>query len=449
MEEKFNYIYARESTKAQAKDGYNLVEQERKCRSYIDLEGWKEPIQVLTEFGKSAKTLNRPEMNKLISDIKEKKVKRLIVYKLDRLVRRLSSLQIMLNLIQEYNVVFVSVAEKIDTTTAVGRLFINLIVTFAEWEQDTISERTVDGMIGGALLGNYIKGGKNPFGFRRIKRREIIETNGKLKDVRKVILEKHEEEFTLVKQMYQWAIEGYSILRITYLLNESDYMKNNNKIMSEHAVRNIIHNTLYCGIMKFQGIDYVLDIEKVVSFDEYNLALKILSRRANVKKNDYLYKNKVMCKCGELCLQEVTNKRVSCYKKYYLYYKCPKCNKRINEKMINRYVLPSIVKEFKLFKKNVMIEKMRCEVERLYELRECLYDMFMNNEIKKDTYITGLMKCERDLEKVEEEYQDSLKKFELSFDTMEYSKKIKIIVKCVKKVIIDFDMKCVVKIEKK
>lgn len=449
MEEKLNYIYVRESTKMQAKDGYNLVEQERRCKAYIDLEGWQESVKVLCEYGKSSKTLNRPELKKLIKDIKLGKVKRLIIYKLDRLVRRLTGLHEILKLIDKYNVEFISVKEKIDTTNAMGRLMINLVVTFAEWEQDTISERTIEGLIGGANVGNYIKGGRVPYGYKRVKSRQLVVVKGVEKEVKKNTLQVVEKEIEIVRLMYQYAMRGYSALKITYIMNELDYIKQTNKIFSERVVRKILKNKIYCGIMEFRGHVYNIDIEKAVTFKEYQLVQKKLKMLAKVNKNDYLYKMKVYCTCGELCMHEVTNK----YKKnnlieYYLYYKCDKCNKRINEKKINYYVYPILFNEYKTNRKSKEFKKIKNKIDNLNEVKEILYDMYMKGDITKDTYVNGLIEYEKDLKEIKKKYDQCMRSFETYIDKLSFEEKVKMIIKNVDKIVVDLDLKIPIKISK-
>ena len=114
-------------------------------------------VRNYVDEGESAWSLNRKEMIRLIVDVSNGEIDVIIVHNLDRLTRRLKDLIHLLELFQVAEVSLVSIKEKIETETAMGRFFIIIIILIAQWELETISERTKRGMDRSAKEGNYTK----------------------------------------------------------------------------------------------------------------------------------------------------------------------------------------------------------------------------------------------------------------------------------------------------
>ncbi|MDQ0359975.1 recombinase family protein [Breznakia pachnodae] len=441
--------YCRESTKRQAQDGYNLEEQERRINNYIELYEMKGETVLYQEFGASAKNLKRPKMRELIKDIKAGKIKCVIVYKLDRLVRRLTSLHEMLVLFKKYDVSFVSMSENFDTNTATGRMVCNVIISIAEWEQDTNSERTNEALSAGARLGNYIKGGKPPFGYVRYSEKEVIMINGRKKDFVKKGLKIHEEESEVIEYIFNLAYDNYSFLEIALMVNELEYMKTIKKTYTEYQIRNILHNKIYCGIMTLKSDEYEINIDAIIDLEFFNKVNKIISRRSKVAINDYLFKNKIYCNCGDLCEQKSTNKINSGECVTYLYYYCPKCKKRINESILIDYTLDKIAKYRKNTEKDIIIKEYQNELNSIEELKENMYNFYVSGKISGDTYISMMMRYEDDYKKKKAEYSTFITEYEIKFNQFSFDKKKKLINNKVKDITVDLDLKIPLKIELK
>ena len=175
--------YIRVSTEEQAREGISLEAQEDKIKKYADLHNL-ELVGVISDEGKSGKDLNREGIQKVITLCKDRSVDHLIVYKMDRLTRRLLDL---LTLIEEVfkpnKVQFHSITEKIDTATAQGKFFLAIMGAMAQMERDLISERTRE-----ALRYKIGKGepvGSPPLGFEAIEK-ELKKTQDELVVVREI-----------------------------------------------------------------------------------------------------------------------------------------------------------------------------------------------------------------------------------------------------------------------
>jgi DNA invertase Pin-like site-specific DNA recombinase len=139
--------YARVSTTEQADSGVSLDAQKAKMVAYASLYGL-EIVDTIVDAGESAKSLNRPGLQRALAMLKSGKADGLLIVKLDRLTRSVSDWQ---NLIDDYfgerkGKQLFSVADSIDTRTAAGRLVLNVLITVAQWERETIGERTKDAL---------------------------------------------------------------------------------------------------------------------------------------------------------------------------------------------------------------------------------------------------------------------------------------------------------------
>lgn len=139
-EEKKVAIYVRVSTEEQAKEGISLDAQIQRCQAFCTARGWN-VVQIYTDAGHSAGTMKRPALQKLLQDAKNKKFNVLLVYKIDRFSRQLKDLIFILEDLKEIGVNFSSVTEQIDTTTAMGEAFFQIIGVFAQLERGMVKER--------------------------------------------------------------------------------------------------------------------------------------------------------------------------------------------------------------------------------------------------------------------------------------------------------------------
>lgn len=133
-------IYVRVSTEEQAKEGISIDAQIDRCTAFCQARGWA-IYKIYTDAGYSAGSLNRPALKDLINDINHQKLTIILVYKIDRFSRKLKDLITMLEELKDKNVNFSSVTEQIDTTTAMGEAFFQIIGVFAQLERGMVKER--------------------------------------------------------------------------------------------------------------------------------------------------------------------------------------------------------------------------------------------------------------------------------------------------------------------
>lgn len=156
--------YCRVSTEEQAADGVSLAAQEAKVRAYAALYDI-ELTEVIVDAGQSAKTLDRPGLQRALALLKSGKADGLIVAKLDRLTRSVADLAELLDRYfgERAGRQLWSVADAIDTRSAAGRMVLNILMSVAQWEREAIGERTRDALAHKRARGERV--GAVPFGF--------------------------------------------------------------------------------------------------------------------------------------------------------------------------------------------------------------------------------------------------------------------------------------------
>jgi site-specific DNA recombinase len=133
-------IYSRVSTEEQAREGLSVDAQIEKCEAYCKARGW-EIYRIYKDAGFSAGSLDRPSMELMLRDANEAKFDIILVYKIDRFSRKLRDLILVLESLKEKNINFTSVTEQIDTTSAMGEAFFQIIGVFAQLERGMVKER--------------------------------------------------------------------------------------------------------------------------------------------------------------------------------------------------------------------------------------------------------------------------------------------------------------------
>ena len=156
--------YLRVSTDKQADSGLSLDAQRSKVEGYAALYGL-ELVDVLTDAGASAKSLDRPALADALARLDAGEADALLVAKLDRLTRSVRDLADLTDACQRGGWALLSVADQLDTDSAAGRLVLNILVSVGQWEREAIGERTAAAMQVKAARGEYT-GGATPYGWR-------------------------------------------------------------------------------------------------------------------------------------------------------------------------------------------------------------------------------------------------------------------------------------------
>lgn len=161
-------IYTRKSTEEGLDQAFNSLDAQREaCEAFVASqkhEGWKTLKQHYDDGGISGGHMDRPALKRLLADIRAGKVDRVIVYKIDRLTRSLADFARLVDLFDQNDCSFVSVTQAFNTSTSMGRLTLNVLLSFAQFEREVTAERIRDKIAASKKKGMWM-GGLVPLGY--------------------------------------------------------------------------------------------------------------------------------------------------------------------------------------------------------------------------------------------------------------------------------------------
>ena len=307
-------IYIRVSTDEQAIHGFSIRAQQEKLIYYAEtIKGWNIYDTYIDEGISGKNIIDRPEINRMIKDIKDGKVNNVLVFKIDRLTRSTKDLIDLIDIFNKNNCDFNSLNESIDTTTATGRMFIKIIGIFAEFERENIAERVSLGIERKAREGYSICSSCAPFGYDRLLGSRNLSINRK--------------ESIIVKKIFLMYLNNNSISDIVEYLNNNKIKSKKNTIWHYKTVKQILKNPTYIGkirygINKDKYFESIGNHKKIIS---ENLFYKVNKKIKEPTISDAYFKYFLKCICGS----SVTPKRI--YKKdktgqvkVYINYRCSK-----------------------------------------------------------------------------------------------------------------------------
>ena len=170
-------IYTRKSTEHNLDLEFNSLDAQREaCEAYIKSqahEGWRLIPDHYDDGGLSGASLDRPALQTLLSDVRAGKITIVVVYKVDRLTRSLADFAKLVELFDQHGVSFVSVTQSFNTTSSMGRLTLNVLLSFAQFEREVIGERVRDKIAASKRKGIWV-GGVVPLGYRCFDKKVLV-----------------------------------------------------------------------------------------------------------------------------------------------------------------------------------------------------------------------------------------------------------------------------------
>lgn len=313
-------LYPRVSTEDQSRFGHSLDEQEDRLKKLCEFKDY-EIYKVYREEGVSAKDTNRPKFKEMIQDMKDGKINKIVVYKLDRLTRSIQDLENICKMLEEYNCDLESVAEEINTGNANGKFFIRMLTILAQLEIERTSERTKFGLIGAAKKGHI--SGQPALGYTKKDKSK------------KLVIDELESD--VVKRIFSMYLEGSSVCHICDIFNEENVL---NKHWATTTVDKILSNKIYIGSIEHGKRDKknTQIFEDVVPaiIDKTTFECVQKRKEKNLKnykrKRTYIFMQKILCsKCHKIMGGESSTSGTGAK---HIYYKCNCCKRRISEKKI-------------------------------------------------------------------------------------------------------------------
>lgn len=314
-------LYTRKSVEAGLEKEFNTLEAQREiCLDYIKLhkhEGWVAIDKHYDDGGYSGSNMDRPSLEVLMNDIRSGLVNTVIVYKVDRISRSLVDFAKIMEIFDKHNVSFVSVTQNFNTTTSMGKLILNILLSFAQFEREMVSERIKDKFHASAKKGMWM-GGTMPLGYRVENRHLLI----------------NEDEAAIVRMVFEKFLELGSVTDIVGILRDlgvdtNEFTTAAGKVKSRHIankayIYRLLGNQIYAGkIVHNEGV-YPGRHEAIVSQECFDKVQSIFKER-NTRQEDTVVKQspailKGLISCGGRCGSGMTPTYTKKKDKLYRYY---------------------------------------------------------------------------------------------------------------------------------
>jgi site-specific DNA recombinase len=283
-------IYVRRSTDDEHQP-YSIEAQDTRLESYIGSQpGWR----LVARFADDASgaTTHRPGLAKALAAARAGLIDVLLVYRVDRFSRNLRDMVMLLDNLDMAGVVFRSATEPFDTSTPMGRMLVQMLGMFAQFERDTIIDRVIAGMERKAAKGKW-KGGKRPFGYQVDKTTHTLVPD--------------ENEAVIVRLVFDlYTTNRLGARAIASLLNQRGHRTTTGGPWSGHQVLRILTNRTYLGELSFRDITTTNTHDPIITTAIWQQAQVILDARGEshahraASGSDYLLTGRLRCpRCGK------------------------------------------------------------------------------------------------------------------------------------------------------
>ena len=271
-------IYTRVSTDQGLDQEFNSLDAQREAsEAYIKSqshEGWTCLKQAYDDGGYSGGSIERPSLQALLNDVKARKLDVIVVYKVDRLTRSLADFAKLVELFDAHNVSFVSVTQSFNTTSSMGRLTLNVLLSFAQFEREVTGERIRDKVSASRKKGMWM-GGVVPLGYRV--------------EYKKLLIEPSEAE--KIRQIFALYLELKSLPKLAAKLNErgilsrqrnySDGRTIGGQAFRTGALSHLLANRVYLGEVRHHKLHYSGEHEAILEQALFDLVQAELAARLN------------------------------------------------------------------------------------------------------------------------------------------------------------------------
>lgn len=388
-------LYVRVSTEFQAEKGHSIEAQQDKLKTYCELNNINN-YEFYIDAGFTGSNLNRPAMQKLLSDIKTKKIQTVIVLKLDRLSRRTKdTLYLIEDVFNANDIRFISLTENLDTYSSNGKFFITIMSSVAQLERENIRERT--------MMGTQKKAEK---GIKSASPKILVGYDYDAKNNRFVANENEANQVRLIFKMYA---DGIGLNYINRYMKNSGYSCRNVKWGDVKQIHHILDNPTYTGkVFQFRG-SYIPanNVEQIIDEETFNKAhaMRMLNKEKYKRLDTSRYLLTGLARCG-YCGAPLRG-----YPSKYIYYACysrtanhphmcyaDSCVQRYHRaNIIDNHIINEINRLYESeieFNKaiavvpdnNMEITLLQNEVKKIDKKISRLYDLYIDENISKDIF---------------------------------------------------------------
>lgn len=228
-------IYVRVSTEMQSSEGYSITGQINQIEEYCQFNNFK-VVDVYADRGISGKSMNRPALQRMLQDAKNGHIDCVMVYKTNRLARNTSDLLKIVEDLHKQNVEFFSLSERMEVSTSSGKLMLQVLASFAEFERNNIVDNIFMGQTIRAKEGYYQ--GNIPYAYDKVPDSK-----------HELMINQHEAN--VVKYIFESYAKGHGYRKIANALNHKGYVTKKGNPFSISAVTYILSNPFYVGKIQF------------------------------------------------------------------------------------------------------------------------------------------------------------------------------------------------------
>lgn len=270
-------IYTRVSTDSGLERDFNSLDAQREaCAAYIRSqahEGWSLASGHFDDGGYSGGTLDRPALAKLMEVVQRRQIDVIVVYKVDRLTRSLADFAKLVEAFDAHGVSFISITQSFNTTTSMGRLTLNMLLSFAQFEREVTGERIRDKIAASKKKGIWV-GGVAPFGYRVVERKLTID----------------EAEAEMVRLIFDRYLALGSIGALQSELHERRMVTRRRELATGKSIGGVaftrgplaylLRNRMYLGELNHGANSYPAEHKAIVSKATFDAVQALLTKQA-------------------------------------------------------------------------------------------------------------------------------------------------------------------------
>lgn len=265
-------VYTRKSSEEGLDREFNSLDAQREaCEAYIlsqKAEGWILVPDRYDDGGFSGGTLDRPALARLLSDIQAGRIDTVVVYKIDRLSRALMDFSKLVEVFDRHGITFVSITQSFNTTTSMGRLTLNILLSFAQFEREVIGERIRDKFAASRRKGMWM-GGWTPLGYDVVDRKLLVNTT----------------EAALVRRIFKRFVSLGSVTLLQRELGDAGAKTKQGTTFDKTRIYKLLHNRVYLGMAVHKGTAHLGEHEAIIDQALWDRVHSVMSGNSRVRAN--------------------------------------------------------------------------------------------------------------------------------------------------------------------
>lgn len=315
-------VYTRKSTDEGLDMEYNSLEAQRDAGlAYVASqrhEGWIALQDGYDDGGFSGGNIERPGLRRLMADIEAGKIDIVVVYKIDRLTRNLTDFAKLVEVFDRHGVSFVSVTQQFNTATSMGRLMLNVMLSFAQFEREVTGERIRDKIAASKAKGMWM-GGTPPLGYDVVDRKLMV--NEPEADLVRAIFRRYGEHGSAAEIVRELEIEG----RTTKAWQTQNGQFREGRPIDQQYLFKLLRNRIYLGEVQHRDKSFPGQHEAIIDQDTWDLVHAFIERRKqgprkSITQHSALLTGLLYAPDGQLMIHSFTRKKSGRLYRYYVPY---------------------------------------------------------------------------------------------------------------------------------